>query len=163
MVKASRYYGKKYLYPCHLPYLPHCKIRIRFPTISYFQRGVSHRMVHFPTHCPHLHRTNWKGTSFTPHLRYLCNLSNDRGIQNHTVILPYCLGKFLSIENGKEEIPEKEFTRSFQVAWLLIRRCFQQDLHCNAMTLLYNHYLCVSFKPMITSNKKDSFCSFFQL
>jgi hypothetical protein len=75
-----------------------------------------------------------KGPPSLPHLLYLCNLSNDRNIQNHTVICPNCLGEFLSIENGKEEMPEKEFMRSFQVALLLVQRCFQQDLHCNAMT-----------------------------
>ena len=31
--------------------------------VSYFRRGVLRRMVCFPTHCPHLHRTNWNATS----------------------------------------------------------------------------------------------------
>lgn len=38
-----------------------------FPTKNLiFWRGVWWRMVHFPTHWPHLHCANWKGTSFAP-------------------------------------------------------------------------------------------------
>ena len=95
-----------------------------------------------------------KGPPSLPHLLYHSNLSNDRNIQNHTVICPNLLGEFLSIENGKEEIPEKEFMRSFQVSWLLVRRCFQKDLHCNAMASWSNHYRCISSEPMIMNNKK---------
>ena len=58
-----------------------------------------------------------KGPPLLPHFLYLCNLSNDRNSQTCTVFRLNRLGEFLSVENGKEEIPAKEFMRSFQVAF----------------------------------------------
>ena len=122
---------------------------------SYFRRGVWHRMVHSPTQCLHLHCANWKGPPLLPHLLYLCSLSNDRNCQTCTVFCLNRLGEFLSVENGKEEISEKEFIRSFQVAWLLVRRCFQQDLHCNAMASWCNcSIIAFQLNQFVISNKK---------
>jgi hypothetical protein len=154
---------KKYWYPCHLPCLPHCKVRMRFPAKSVIFNGTFHTEWFISPLTAHIYIAQIeKEPPSLPHLRYLCNLINDRSIQNHAVILPNCLGEFLSIENGKEEIPEKEFMRSFQVAWLLVQRCSQRDLPCNAMTLWSNHYLCISFEPMLMSKKRIHFAHFFR-
>ncbi len=41
MVKASVVIVvKNYWYPCHLPYLPHCKVRMRFPAKSRIFNGA---------------------------------------------------------------------------------------------------------------------------
>ena len=70
------------------------------------------------------------------------------------MICPNCHCKFLSIKIGKEERTEKGFKKSIQVTWLLFRRCFQQELHCNAKTSCSNHYHCVTSEQMIMRNKK---------
>ena len=147
MVKASVVIVvKNYWYPCHLPYLPHCKVRMRFPAKSRIFNGALGAEWFISPLTAHIYIAPIeKGRPSLPHLCYLCSLSNDSRDKNHAVILPYCLGEFLSIGNGKEEIPEKEFIRSFQVAWLLVRRCFQQDLHCNAMTSLLNHCIAIHY------------------
>ena len=131
---------KKYWYPCHLPYLHDCKVWMCFPAKSLIFDGMFGTKWSISPLAAHIYIAPInKGPPLLPHLLYLCNLSNDRNIQNCTVICPNRFGEFLSIESGKEEIPEKEFTRSFQVTLLHVRRCFQQDLHCNAMTSWSNH------------------------
>ena len=96
-----------------------------------------------------------KGPPSLPHLLYLCNLSNDRNPQTRTVFHLNQLGEFLSVENGKEEIPEKGFTRSFQAALLCFGWCFQQDLHCNAMTSWCNcSMIAFQLNQFVMSNKK---------
>ncbi len=97
---------KKYWYPSHLPYLPHCKVRMRFPAKCHiFIRALGAEWFISPLTAHIYIAPIEKGPPSLPHLLYLCNLSNDRNIQNHIVLCPNHLGEFLSIENRNEEIP----------------------------------------------------------
>ena len=129
---------KKYWYPCHLPYLPHCKVRMRFPAKCFiFNWALGAEWFISPLTAHIYIAPIEKGPPSLPHLLYLCNLCNDRNIQYCTVLCPNCHGEFHSIEDWKEEIPEKEFTRSFQVASLHVKM-FQTRLalQCNDIMVL---------------------------
>ena len=125
-----------------------------FPSSLLFLMGRLARNC-LPTHCPHLHCANWKGTSFAPPSPL--SLQSQQW-HKHSELHSDLPQSFWWVPYNRKWEGRNTRERVYKILSGGIASCPKMfptrlALQCNDI-MIQSHYNCISTEPMITSNKK---------